>query len=457
MPVVDHAKRLEIATESARKFALAGSSQRVVNLLRKMRVPDAATVLGSLSNQERLFAWRALAATDRKFAGGVLTEMPEDGARAMLAELDTDELAAVLRSLPTDDAGYLHDLLPKDVLADEDEAERTISPELAAHLFYKEETAGRIMATNVFAVQGNLTVGETIRAVQERADQFEMVFYLYVVDERRHLIGVVSLRQLLLHTPSTPLHRIMIDDVISVRADTDQEEVAQTIARYNLLAVPVVDTENRLAGIITVDDAIDVLREEATEDILALAGVSADERLTSPPGYAIRRRLPWIYINLVTAAISVSVIHFFEGTIEALPTLAALFPIVAGLGGNAGTQALTVVVRGIALGELSESVGGRVLVKEALVGLANGTAAGVGIGTAVGLWTQNVWLGAVLGAAMVANMFVAAIAGTFVPMAFRRFGFDPATGSSIFVTACTDMTGFAVFLGLATALFAYLK
>ena len=456
MPVVDHAKRLEIATESARKFAQAGSPQRLTKLLRNFHSADAATVLSALSLQERLVAWRALAESDRRFAGEVLTEMPQDTTEAMLAELDMGEVATVLRSLPMDDAGYLHSLLPDDILADRDDADRTIPPELAGHLLYEEKTAGRIMATNVFAVRGDLTVGEAIRAVQERADQFEMVFYLYLTDERRRLVGVVSLRQLLLHGPSTPLAKIMLDDVISVRSDTDQEEVAQTIARYNLLAVPVVDGENRLVGIITVDDAIDVLREEATEDILALAGVSADERLTSPPGYAIRRRLPWIYINLLTATVSVTVIHFFQDTIEGLPTLAALFPIVAGLGGNAGTQALTVVVRGIALGELSDAMTARVLFKEAAVGLANGAAAGTAIGTVIGLWSGNPWLGLVLAVAMIANMFVAAIAGTLVPIAIRRLGFDPATGSSIFVTACTDMTGFAVFLGLATALFAYL-
>lgn len=456
---MERARKLEIAVASTRKFAQAGSLQRAANLLRKFRSADVVEILESLGSQERLAVWKALRTADARLAADVLTEMPEHNAAAVLSELEPLEVANVLRSLPVDDAAHLLGLLPEGLveqLREEDDAERTISPELAGHLAYEEETAGRLMTTSVFALPEDLTVAEAIRALQERSDQFEMIFYVYVVDDRRHLVGVVSLRQLLLSPSATPLRRIMADDVISVGTAADQEEVATTIARYNLLAVPVVDAENKLVGMITVDDAIDILREEATEDIYALAGVNTEENLSSSPLRSIRLRLPWIYVNFLTASLSASVIHFFEGTIEQVVALATLMPIVAGLGGNAGTQALTVVVRGIAMGELTGLSAAHVLFKELFVGLGNGICVGIGGAIAVSWWFGNPVIGLILGLALLINLIVAALAGTAVPLAFRALGLDPATGSSVFVTPFTDMTGFAVFLGLATLLLGFL-
>ncbi len=205
------------------------------------------------------------------------------------------------------------------------------------------------MNPSVFALNEDLTVGEAITALQSSRD-VEMVFYLYVVDSRRHLVGVTSLRRLLLVSPETPLKRIMTPELISVRVDTDQEEVARQVASYNLLAVPVVDEENKLEGVITVDDVIDVIKDEATEDIYRLAGVSGDERVGTPPFEAFRKRLPWLGVNLVTAFVAASVVALFEGTIDRMTALAVFMPIVAGMGGNAATQTLTVIVRGLALG-----------------------------------------------------------------------------------------------------------
>ena len=457
---MDRARKLEIAAASARKYAQGGSPQRAANLLRKLRSADIVEILDSFGSGERLSVWQALRRADARLAADVLAEMPERSAAAILSELDPSEVAVVLRSLPVDDAAHLLGLLPDELVEqfrDEDDTERTISPELAGHLEYEEETAGRLMTPNVFSLPETLTVGEAIRALQERSDQFEMIFYVYVVDDRRHLVGVVSLRQLLLSPSSTPLRRIMVDDVISVRTEADQEEVAQSIARYNLLAIPVVDAENRLAGIITVDDAIDVLREEATEDIYALAGVNTEETLTSNPLRSIRLRLPWIFVNLLTASLAASVIRFFEGTIDQVVALAALMPIVAGLGGNSGTQALTVVVRGIAMGEMTGVSAAGVLVKELLVGLGNGVVVGIAAAAIAAWWFGNPVIGVILGLALVINLIVAALVGTAVPLAFRALGLDPATGSSVFVTPATDMTGFAVFLGLATVFIHYLR
>jgi magnesium transporter len=280
-----------------------------------------------------------------------------------------------------------------------------------------------------------------------------MVFYLYVVDERRHLVGVVSLRRLLLVSPETPLKRIMTADLISARVDMDQEDVARQVAAYNLLAIPVVDEENKLVGIITVDDVIDVIKDEATEDIYRLAGVAGDERAFTPARDAIRKRLPWLGVNLVTAFGASGVVALFAGVdsvIDRLPILAALMPIVAGMGGNAGTQTLTVVVRGIALGELTWSNSRKALVKEVLVGIGNGVALGLVAALVVWLLRGNPMLGGVLGLAMIINMFVAALAGTLVPLGLRAANVDPALASSVFITTLTDMFGFLSFLGLAT-------
>ena len=212
---------------------------------------------------------------------------------------------------------------------------RRESDQVESLLEYGEQTAGRIMNPQVFALGEDLTVGEAITTLQSSRD-VEMVFYLYIVDARRHLVGVTSLRRLLLVSPETPLKRIMTPEVTSVRVDTDQEEVARQVASYNLLAVPVVDEENKLVGIVTVDDVIDVIKDEASEDLLLLAGVSGDERIATPASEAIRKRLPWLGVNLVTAFLAASVVSLFEGTIQQVTALAVFMPIVAGMGGNAG-------------------------------------------------------------------------------------------------------------------------
>jgi magnesium transporter len=242
----------------------------------------------------------------------------------------------------------------------------------------------------------------------------------------------------------------MTADLIGARVDMDQEEVARLVAAYNLLAIPVVDEENKLVGIITVDDVIDVIKDEATEDIYRLAGVSGDERAFTPARESLRKRLPWLAVNLATAFVAAAVVYQFTPTIGALPLIAALMPIVAGMGGNAGTQTLTVIVRGIALGELTWSNARKALLKEVLVGVGNGVALGGVASLLVWLTLGNPMLGVVLGMAMIINMFVAALAGTLVPLGLRAANVDPALASSVFITTMTDVFGFLSYLGLAT-------
>jgi magnesium transporter len=278
-----------------------------------------------------------------------------------------------------------------------------------------------------------------------------------VVDGRRHLVGVVSLRRLLLVPPDTPLKRIMTTDLISVRADMDQEEVARQVASYNILAIPVVDEENKLVGVITVDDVIDVIKDEATEDVYRLAGVASDDRVFTRPSESLRKRLPWLIVNLATAFIAASVVAIFEPTIGKVTALAIFMPIVAGMGGNAATQTLAVIVRGIALGELTWGNSRSVLYKEIVVGLGNGLATGVVAAAVAWITRGNAMLGIILGMAMIINMFVAAAAGTLIPLALRALKVDPALASSVFITTLTDVFGFLSFLGLGTVFLRYLQ
>jgi magnesium transporter len=301
-----------------------------------------------------------------------------------------------------------------------------------------------------------MTAGEAITTLQGSRD-VEMVFYLYVVDARRHLVGVISLRRLLLVSPPTPLKRIMTTDLISVRTDTDQEEVARLVASYNLLAIPVVDEENKLVGVITVDDVIDVIKDEATEDVYRLAGVAGDDRVFSTAGESLRKRVPWLQVNLVTAFLAASVVALFEGKIKDVPVLAVFMPVVAGMGGNAATQTLTVIVRGIALGELTWANSRKALLKEAAVGIGNGFACGTIGALVVWAWKGDLVLGLILCAAMVINMFIAATAGTVIPLALRAMKVDPALASSVFITTLTDVFGFASWLGLGTFFIKYLR
>ncbi len=449
-------RRIDVVLASVRRLIRVGATANLLNLLQKQHPADLASVFGELNDRERQTAFDVLLDRSPRHAMEALSELgPEVGAHLLegrsaediaryVQELESDDAAAIIEALPTD--------LSRSVL---DQMRGKQDTEVAELLEYAEYTAGRIMNPNVFALAEELTVGEAITELQAARD-VEMVFYLYTVDERRHLVGVTSLRRLLLVAPETPLKRIAAGDVLSVRVDTDQEEVARQVASYNLLAIPVVDAENKLAGVITVDDVIDVIKDEATEDIYRLAGVSTDDTVFSPASSSIRKRLPWLYVNLLTAFGSAGVVKLFEGTIAQVTALAVFMPIVAGLGGNAGTQTLTVIVRGIALGELNPGNSRRALMKEVLVGLGNGL--GLGLVSAAVAWILqgNPFLGLILGGAMVMNMFVAATAGTLVPLGLRALKIDPALASSAFITPLTDMFGFFAFLGLATLLLRHL-
>ncbi|MEP6916729.1 MAG: magnesium transporter [Acidobacteriota bacterium] len=450
-------RKLDVVLDSVKRLMRMGATAHLVNLLQKQHPADLAQVFSELPDKERHAAFTLLAERNSKLAMEGLSELGPEAGATLLADRSPDEIVKLLQELPSDDAAALIDYLPEDLSAEilELMQKRPAGGEVGDLLEYEERTAGRIMNPKVFALAEDMTAGESITAVQGSRD-VEVVFYLYVIDVRRHLVGVVSLRRLLLVAPETPLKRIMTTDLISVRANTDQEEVARQVASYNLLAIPVVDEENKLVGVITVDDVIDVIKDEATEDVYRLAGVTGDDRVFTSAYDSLRKRLPWLIVNLATAFFAASVVALFAKTIDKVVALAIFMPVVAGMGGNAATQTLTVIVRGIALGELTWGNSRKALFKEAAVGIGNGVACGLVGAIVVWLFNGDRMLAGILAMAMVINMFVAATAGTMIPLALRAMKIDPALASAVFITTLTDVFGFFSFLGLATLFLKYL-
>lgn len=450
-------QRLKLVMDSVSRLVRRGAMSNAVNLLTKLRPVDIAQIISQLPQYEREAIFDSLVRHDLTKAAEALSEMETDGAVSLLTTLNREDVTRLLQELPSDDAALLVAEIPealRDELLETMKLEHsTVVNEL---LGFADETAGRIMTPDYFALDEDLTVSEAVTALQRRSEEFEMAFYIYVVDLRNHLLGVVSLRQLLLNPPSTPLRKIMIGDVIKVTTDTDQEEVARQVATYNLLAVPVVDPENKLVGIITVDDIIDVMREEATEDIYALAGVEADDRALGSAMNSVRRRLPWLLVSLGGALIAVAIVRFLLPVNQNAILLAILIPVVVTMGSNAATQTMTVVVRGIGLGEVSWETRWRVTLKEALVGLVNGLVIGISVCAIIALWFSPV-LGVVLGLTMILSLLVACMLGTLTPVILKRFRVDPALASSVFVVTFTDIITFFFYFGIATLLLKVFK
>jgi magnesium transporter len=410
--------------------------------VRELEVPDQVMVVRQLSLEA---------------AGTVFYEMDPESRRILLEALDPGEVSHILDQMPPDQAADVVESLP------EEERSRILhhlpraeAEEIQELLQYGPSTAGGIMTPEFIAVHEEMTVGQALDHVRKSVTR-EGVFHVYVIDNHDHLVGVVPLRRLITAEPSTPIHAIRRTDVVSVPADTDQEEVARLVTKHHLLTVPVVDRNNRLLGTVTIDDVIDVIHEEATEDIHRLGGVSADETIFDPAGKVVRRRLFWLLVNLPTAVLAATVVGLFEPSIQTLAALAVFMPIVAGMGGNAGIQTFTVIVRAIALGDLTLANTRKVLIREAVIGLANGLGAGTVAGLIAYVWKGDPLLGVILGVAMITNMLVAALAGTLVPVALKLLRVDPAVATGVVVTTFTDCSGFLSFLGLATLLMRFLR
>jgi magnesium transporter len=440
---VSHSEnRVERMVELARNGEIAAFVRRAHDF----EPADLADVLASLDEHERLAVVQAL---PPELSSQALAEMPEDAhAEDTLAALNPEQAAEIVEELEDDDAAdILGELEPE-------EQERILSEvedrtEVDRLLRYGEETAGGLMTLHTVTVRDTATAAEALEEIRRQAEEVEDLYQVFVVDADRRLVGILPFKDLVISRPERRVHDFMADADISVPPDLDQEEVARLMARYNLPSVPVVDQSGRLLGHVTFDDVIDVVEAETTEDLLRFGGVSADEELAAGWKEAVRSRLPWLYLNLLTAFLAGGVVYVFQGTVQRTVALAVWMPIIAGMGGNAGTQALAVTVRRLALGMIPRDRLGRVVGKEVLVGVTNGLANGVVVGIVAGLLGEGFRLGLVVFLAMTGNLLVAGFAGAFIPVVLERYNVDPAVASSIFVTTFTDVCGFLLLLGLA--------
>jgi magnesium transporter len=371
----------------------------------------------------------------------VLVHVGDEVRESLIAEMDPDELVAAVEDLP--------DTVIDEVLKSMDRENRE---RLEQVLSYDEDSAGRLMNPDVVTVRADTTVDVVLRYLRLRGEIPEHTDHLFVVSRRHQYLGRVSIAALLTHSPSTPINELFDDEQPAIPVDTPADEVASQFSDHDWISAPVVDENNILLGRITIDDVVDIIREQAEHQVLGAAGLDEDEDLFSPVLRATRRRLIWLSVNLATAFLAASVVGQFEGTIDQLVALAVLMPIVAGMGGNAGTQVLALMVRGLALGQVGASNVRILLWKELRVALLNGLALGVVLGLVVYLWFGNPGLSLVIATALTCNLLLAASAGVLVPLTLKRLGFDPALASSIFLTTVTDVMGFFTFLGLASLL-----
>ena len=432
-----------------------GSADRVGKFIDRLHSADLGEVFPELNINEVKALVNILFSENR--AAQTLRELPKEFLADVLEHLDEPMVAGIVERLAPDDAVTFIALLEEEkrskIMNRLSEGKRE---QIEHHLTYPPDSAGTVMTTEFFALPGHLTAQDAIGEVRRIGDRLESIFYLYVTDEQGHLLGVVPIRRLVAGAPERTLKEIMIPDPANIEVDADREKAAEIIARFNLLAIPVVDENHRLLGIITVDDVIDIIQEEATEDMYRIAGLSAKDRIFSPIHRSIWNRLPWMILNLLTVFLSVLVIGLFEDSIKKVAALAIFMPIVAAMGGNAGTQTLTVVTRGIALGELKFSSGVEIVFRQIGIGLVIGAFTGLLTSGVVYLWKGNPYLGLILFAAMIVNMGVAGLTGAAVPLLLRAIGQDPALGGSIFTITFTDFFGFLTFLGLATLFISYL-
>ena len=421
------------------------------------------------SSRERLASLHAadqadvLSQLDSKVRAQLLPGMRTQALADVIAYLEQEARIEIVRELPKETLGPLLDLCDFDIAVDvlhelpAELARDTLSSmatkaDVAPLLPYGDDTAGGRMTSGFVMLHQHWTVDRALDYLRTTSPNAEQVFYLYVTDEEHRLEGVVSLRELVVARPDATIATLMTSDVVSVRASLDQEEVLRQIERYNFIALPVVDEHRRLEGIITVDDLLDVAEEEATEDMFLLAGLGEDESLLRPIGRSVLPRLAWLLVALASGFAAAAVVNAFDNTLDRVLALVVFMPVIASLGGNAGVQTVTLVVRSLALGKLEFRDIGRVLQRELLIGIVNGIIIGLILGVLVFVWKGNIGLSVVAGVALLLNMAMGVTAGVLVPVSLRALRMDPALASGAVLTTFTDVLGFFFFLGLATLL-----
>lgn len=412
---------------------------------------DIADQLQQLSTEDAVEQLRAL---PPETASEVLTELDTEVAGDIAAQLSTAEITHLLEELPHDEAADIAaELEPEQQAKVLSQLAPPESAKVTQLMRYPEDSAGGIMKDEFIALTADMTIEQGLAQLRHRGeDSFRGASYVYIVDQHQKLVGVVSIRDLVFRPPHRPLRDVMSTDVRHVRVDTDQEEVARLFTQYHYLALPVTELDGRLVGLVEASQVMTVLQEEATEDMQLMVGVTGEESAFTPWRKAVGMRLPWLYVNLLTAFMAAAVIAWYEDTLAQWTALAVFLPIIAGQGGNSGMQALTVTIRSMALGELDRRVARRVLAKELIMGLLHGVVFGATVGIIGLIWKGSFLLGIIVFLAMFFNMVAAAAAGVLIPLALRAFKCDPALSSSIFLTTVTDVAGFFFFLGLAALL-----
>jgi magnesium transporter len=432
--------------------AIGGSDATFLRaVVAELHEADLGDLIAALEPDDRV---KLVELTGSDFDFSALNEVDETVREEILEELEPEEVAEGVRELESDDAVEILESLDEE---DREEVLEKLPPSerdvIERSLEYPENSAGRRMQTEFIAVPPDWTVGQAIDYMRETSDLPDRFYEIYAVDAEKHWQGAVPLDVLLRSRRMVLLKELVDEDRRRVSVLDDQEEVARMFGKYNLVAAPVVDTENRLVGVITIDDVVDVIEEEADEDLKALGGVTSDEELSDSVWTIARGRFNWLLVNLATAFLASSVLGLFEGQLEKMVALAVLAPIVASQGGNAATQTMTVAVRALATRELGATNAWRVVMREAMVGLVNGLAFAVITGVAAVAWFKIPGLGVVIGLAIICNLIAGALGGILIPMLLERMKADPAVASGTFVTTVTDVVGFFAFLGIATLWF----
>nr|WP_305120586.1 magnesium transporter [Pedobacter sp. SYSU D00382] len=433
------------------KAALSGSDEQLSAVLAEYHASEIAILFASLQPHDRQ---RIINLLPVETASEVLSEMTEEAhPEELLLQMDPEKRAEVVEELDYDDAtDILSQLEAHEQLEILEELDEDDASHIRNLLSYDDETAGGLMNTEFIRINVNMMKKDAIDEIIRQSEEIEEFYTVYVIDDANVFQGVVSLEDIIRSKGNVKITELVRAEVAWVHPDTDQEEVARLISQYNITSIPVLDSDMKLLGRVTFDDVIDVLEEENTEDILKISGVSEDEELSGNWVEAVKSRLPWLIVNLGTAFLASGVIRHYEPTLNRIPVLSAYMTIIAGMGGNAATQALAVTVRRISLYDLTDNQAYRAVLKEFTVGLINGAVTGLIVFIFALYFDANPMLGLVIFFAMIGNLMIAAVTGTGIPLFLKRIGIDPAIASSIIITTFTDVFGFLLLLGLASKL-----
>lgn len=445
-------ERNTLLTETVKRLIRRDAKSHLSKIVNRTHAADLSVIMQGLPKDQQYMLFELIQDLEKK--GVLLSELDGDSFMGLVENQNADQLAAIFNEIPNDDVADLLARLPEElsqtILS---KMRKDDSKEVEDLMQYDDDTAGGIMVPDFLALNSNMTAREAIATIQKEENlEIEMPFYVYVVDDEGRLVGVVSLRQLVVTSPEKPLKSFMYKPVYSVTPETHQEEVAKLVARYDILAVPVVDDENKIIGVVTVDDVLDIFQEEATEDILKMAGLGDDWADSKSVFKSLKIRTPWLAASCIGGILAASIIVLFDGTLALFPFLAAFQPVISGMGGNVGSQSATIVVRGIATGRIDAGSMAKIIGKELLIGVSMGCMYGILVGLIAQFKIHVGAVGLVVGMALLCSMSIAAFMGSALPIMFSRMKIDPAVATGPFVTTSVDIVSITLYYLIATML-----